>query len=452
MAGTMRIRTTTVVALAAAAVLAACGGTGGSPRAQQAADTDDGPVRLLLFGDPHELKAYGDLVDAYRSRSGGKQVQLVEASDREDLIARLSTSIAGGSPPDVFLLNYRYYAQFAAKEAIAPAGPRLASSGAIKEADFYPQALDAFRWRGQLMCMPQNVSSLAVYYNRTLFRKYGVAEPPAGWTFTDLVSTAAALTRDRQGNPVKAAEAEGTPTVATYGLGVEPTLIRLAPFLWSNGGALVDDPANPSRLSLDSPQATAVLREFFGLRQSYGVVPTDEEVEAEDDASRFANGRLAMLLSSRRETTTFRAIKGFEWDVAPLPRFGAEQAGVLHSDAYCITSRSPRQNAAWQFVEFAMTAEGQRILARTGRTVPSNIAVSRSDAFLDPGKPPKRAQVFLDAIEHVRPVPTLSTWPEIEDAVEPILEDAFYKGLSVDQVATRIDAATKPIFARAEGP
>jgi multiple sugar transport system substrate-binding protein len=441
-----------IAALASAvALLAACSGTG-EPQAQSSADTDDGPVRLLLFGDPHELKAYGELLAAYKAKSGGKQVQLVEASDREDLIARLSTSIGGGSPPDVFLLNYRYYGQFAAKGAIAPVGPRLAGSGAIKESDFYPRALDAFRWHGELMCMPQNVSSLAVYYNRSLFKKYGVAEPPDDWTFTDLVTTATALTRDRQGNPIKAAEAEGTPVVGTYGLGVEPTLIRLAPFLWSNGGALVDDQSKPTRLTLDSPQATAVLREFFGLRQSYGVVPTDEEVEAEDDASRFANGRLAMLLSSRRETTTFRAIKGFEWDVAPLPRFGTGKDGILHSDAYCITSKSPRQNAAWQFVEFAMTPEGQRILARTGRTVPSNIAVSTSEAFLDKANPPKRAQVFLDAIEHVRPVPTLSTWPEIEDAVEPILEDAFYKGLSVDQVASRVDQATKPILARAEGP
>jgi multiple sugar transport system substrate-binding protein len=36
----------------------------------------------------------------------------------------------------------------------------------IRERDFYPQALLPFRWGGALMCIPQNLSSLAVYYNR----------------------------------------------------------------------------------------------------------------------------------------------------------------------------------------------------------------------------------------------------------------------------------------------
>jgi len=30
---------------------------------------------------------------------------------------------------------------------------------------------------------------------------------------------------------------------------------------------------------------------------------------------------------------TYREIKEFDWDVAPLPR-GKEQAGVLHTDAF----------------------------------------------------------------------------------------------------------------------
>jgi multiple sugar transport system substrate-binding protein len=446
------VRKIKLLVLVLVLALTACSG-GGSDQADSPSETEDtGPVKLLLFGDPHELKAYRELLAAYASKSGGRQVQLVEASDRADLIARLSTSIAGGSPPDVFLLNYRYYGQFAAKNAIAPIDERLKASTVIKESDFYPTALDAFRWRDRLTCMPQNVSSLVVYYNRSLFKKYGVPEPPNDWTFTQLVSTAAALTRDKNGRQVAGVENEGTPSVATYGLGVEPSLIRLAPFLWSNGGSLVDDSRKPTRMTLDTPEAAAVMREFFGLRQSYGVVPTDQEVEAEDDASRFANGRLAMLLSSRRDTTTFRAIKGFEWDVAPLPRFGKDNAGILHSDAYCLTAQSKHQEAAWRFVEFAMSPDGQRILAKTGRTVPSNISVSTSDAFLDPSQPPRRSRVFLDAIPNVRAVPVISTWPEVEDAAGGILEDGLYKGLPVSEVASRIDKATRPILARAEGP
>ena len=99
-----------------------------------------------------------------------------------------------------------------------------------------------------------------------------------------------------------------------------------------------------------------------------------------------------------------------------------------------------------------MGTEGQRIIAGTGRTVPSNIEVSRSAAFLDPSKPPLNAKVFLDAIPTLQRVPTVSTWPEIEDVTNGILENALYRGDSLDNVIRDLDEQTRPMFARAAAP
>ncbi|MGW4500411.1 ABC transporter substrate-binding protein [Micromonospora sp. NPDC004336] len=433
-----------LLALLLTAVLAAAGCGSG------AGSSADGPVRLLVFGAPEELAAYRTLVEAYEKARPGADVQLVEASDRKDLLARLATSVAGGAPPDLFLMNYRFYGQFAAKDVVEPLDDRLAASDAVDPADYYPVAWNAFRWKDRQLCLPQNVSSLAVYYNRTLFAKYGVPEPKAGWTWNDLVATAGAMTRDSRGAVIRATESEGAALrPAVHGLGVEPSIIRLAPFVWSNGGQLVDDPARPTRLTLDTPAAREALKNLVDLRLAYGVVPTDEEVEAEDDESRFANGRLAMLMSSRRSTTTFRSITGFEWDVAPLPVY-KEQVGVLHSDAYCMTRGAKNKDAAWRFLEFAIAEEGQRIIAATGRTVPSHIGVSRSPAFLGPAQPPRSAKVFLDAIPTVRALPTVSTWPEIEDVTYGILENAMHRGDRLDDVVRDLDRQTRPLFARGE--
>jgi multiple sugar transport system substrate-binding protein len=412
---------------------------------------DSGPVRFIVFGDPEELAAYRTLVDAYEQEEPSADVQLVEASDRSDLIARLSTSIAGGSPPDLFLMNYRFYGQFAAKEAIEPMEERLRDTDAFEADDFYPQTVEAFRWRGEQLCLPQNVSSLVVYFNRDLFRRFRVPEPRAGWTWTDLVIKAGSLTRDAQGRVALGGDPDaGAVRPTVYGLGVEPTLIRLAPFVWSNRGELVDDERRPTRLTLDTPEARQALQALLDLR-AQGVTPTDEDVESESDESRFANGRLAMLLSSRRSTTTFRTITEFEWDVAALPRH-LEPAGILHSDAYCMTAASKEKDAAWRFVEFALGAEGQRIVARTGRTVPSLISVSRSEAFLDPSQPPRNARVFLDAIPTIRRLPSISTWPEIEDATAGVLENGMYLQQPVDEVIRELDRVTRPLFARGETP
>ncbi len=437
MAWVRRILVGLLSALLAAAP-AACSGTG------------DAAVRVLIFGDPEELVAYRALIEEFEAQSG-VEVELVEASDRDDLIARLSTSIAGGSPPDVFLLNYRYYGQFAASDSIAPLDDRIASSDRLAADEFYPVAMKAFQWQGEQLCLPQNVSSLAVYYNKDVFERYDVPEPPDRWSWNDLITTAVRLTRDANGNQVVGTESEGTALVDVYGLGVEPSVIRLAPFVWSNGGEVVDDDRKPTRFTLEGTEAKEAVRNFLELRLAYGVVPTDAEVEAQDDETRFANGGLAMLLSSRRATTTFRSIDEFAWDVAPLPVYD-EPVGILHSDAFCITSQSEHKEEAWDFIEYSLSAEGQSALVETGRTVPSNIAVSRSSAFLDPGLPPSRSEVFLDTIDSVRATPTISTWPEIEDVTAAILEDALYKGLPVDEVVRRLDDETRDVFARGETP
>jgi multiple sugar transport system substrate-binding protein len=427
------------ILLAGTVMLAGCG------------SSDEGPVRFLVFGDPEEIRAYRQVVADYEDESGD-DVELVEASDRSDLIARLSTSIAAGAPPDIFLMNYRYYAQFAARDAIEPVTEQLEDSPAFEREDFYPIALDAFRWRGEQLCVPQNISSLVVYYNRDLFERYGVPEPEDDWSWNTMVGHAATLTRDANGRQIRPGDPDsGGATAAVYGLGVEPSIIRIAPFVWSNGGELVDDDAKPTRFTLDTPQAQEALRGFLDLRLAYGAVPSDVEVEATDDETRFANGGLAMLLSSRRSTPLFRTITDFEWDIAPLPRW-TQRAGILHSDAFCITSASERKDTAWSFVEYALGPVGQATLAASGRTVPSLIEVSRSEAFLDPSLPPKRARVFLDGIPSIRVLPVVSTWPEIEDATGPILENGLYLGQPADEVAERLDRATRPLFARGETP
>jgi multiple sugar transport system substrate-binding protein len=86
----------------------------------------------------------------------------------------------------------------------------------------------------------------------------------------------------------------------------------------------------------------------------------------------------------------------------------------------------------------------------TGRTVPSLREVAESDAFLDPTRKPRHSRVFLDAIPTIRRVPTISTWPEVEDAAEGILENGMYLGQPVDRVVAELDRATRPILARAE--
>ena len=228
--------------------------------------------------------------------------------------------------------------------------------------------------------------------------------------WSQFVYRAQQLTRDDKGAVVRGADPDLPPQpnaapAAIYGLGVEPTIIRFAPFVWSNRGELVDDDENPTRFTLDSPAVeVARSQQFFELRTLHGVVPPDVEVEAEDDETRFLNGRMAMLLESRRLVPALREAAKFDWDVAALPTL-QDAASILHSDAYCMTKASKEKDAAWRFVEYALGPEGAAVIAGTGRTVPSLREVAESDAFLDPAQKPANSKVFLDAIPTIRNVP-----------------------------------------------
>ncbi|MEM7128318.1 MAG: sugar ABC transporter substrate-binding protein [Chloroflexota bacterium] len=382
---------------------------------------------FLISGDPADEQAYRSLIDAFSIAHPTIQVNLINIPSQSDFRKRLTADFAAGNPPDIFLINYRRYGPFVSKNVIEPLTPYLNQSVDINPNDYYPQALAAFTWLSQQglkqqMCMPQNMSSPVIYYNLDLFDQFNLDYPTVDWQLADFVETARTLTQDTDGDG----------RVDIYGFGTEATITRVAPFIWMNGGTIVDDPVIPNRLTLDSPQSKEALDWYVGLQTKEQVIPDAVAEEAESSLSRFVNGRLGMIMESRRATPEFRAIQGFEWDVAPLP-VGRNRFTVLHSDAYCITSASNQKRAAWTFVEFANASDGQSILAQTGRTVPSLKAVAESPLFLNPSARPPSSQIFIEAIPHMRTLPLLETWSDIESILNKELENMLMGRVTVDE-------------------
>jgi multiple sugar transport system substrate-binding protein len=419
----MRLKASLLVLLALAG-----GACSSSP---DAAEEDDGGVttiQLQVSGEPEETAVYSSIAEQFTEQNEDVEVEVVEVPEKDEHLARLATSFAGGNPPDVFLVNFREYSQFVVRDAIEPIGDHLED---VDLGAYFEPPLEAFTYDGALQCMPQNISSLVVYYNRALFDEAGLKRPKEGWSWEDFRETAATLTKGD-----------------VRGVGIEPTIIRLAPFAWSAGGDIVDDPEAPTRLDLDNPGARAAL-EFFVSMVRDGLIPTEEEVAAQDLETRFTTGKLGMLLSSRREVPAFREVQGLDFDVAPLP-VDREPAGILHSDGYCIASGSDAVEEAAAFVRFATGEEGQTLGALSGRTVPSLQSVAQSGAFLDPVQPPRHSEVFLDAVPTIRRTPVLATWPEIEDVAEQILIRAFYEeGYTIDDAIGDLDAETRDLFEEA---
>ena len=351
---------------------------------------------------------------------------MVEVPERDVHLAKLATSFSAGRPPDVFLINYRHMGGLAARGAIDPAGPRLEGSDAFAREDFYPLPLQAFEFGGELQCVPQNASSLAVYYNVDAFRKAGVPRPGKSWSYEQFAAAAKKLTADGR-----------------HGVGIDVSLIRTAPWIWGAGGELVDDEDKPTRLLLDTPEGRRGLERLLALRRN-GWSPTADEADAKPVDERFLDGSVAMFMSSRRDVPLLRSITGFEWDVAPFPT-DVEPASVLHSDGFCM-AKGGEHRGGMGLDRVRARPEGQEVLARSGRSVPSLRAVAESPAFLDPGDPPASSRVFLDALEQMHRLPTTENWVELEQRADDILAELYYGRLEMDEALERLARETDGRF------
>jgi multiple sugar transport system substrate-binding protein len=392
-------------------------------------------ITFMVFGDPAELKAYHSLVTSFEEKHPNIKVELIHIPDQADYRRRMGADFAANTPADVLLINYRRYASLAAKDALEPLGPYLDESNVIQESDFYPEAIQPFYFSNQLICIPQNLSSLVIYYNKDLFDQAGLAYPSDDWTWDEFLQAAISLTKDNDNDEV----------TDQHGVGIEASLFRLAPFVWQNGGEIINDPYEPKNLTLDDPASLEALNWFVELQTKHHVVPNQVEESAEDSESRFQNGRLAMFFNSRRGTPTYREITGFDWDVAALPQ-NKQPAGILHADGYCMPSIAKNKDLIWTFIEFANSPEGQTIVAKSGRTVPSLKAVAESSVFLDPNAKPQNSIVFLNTFPYIRAVPVMATWVDIENIVGKELQQAFYGNISVEQAIENANTLTQEYF------
>ena len=151
----------------------------------------------------------------------------------------------------------------------------------------------------------------------------------------------------------------------------------------------------------------------------YGITPTPSSIGSDAGKTQaFVEGEIAMLVDGRWNVSYFRDEESgcdFEWDVCPLPMyreydaegFGAERNVTVHgieaghsgSVGLCINNNSNLKAAAWKFIEFVASEEGQAAQAEKGFAIPLQKDLANSEVFLQSDKMPRNSKIFLDAAE-----------------------------------------------------
>ncbi len=151
-----------------------------------------------------------------------------------------------------------------------------------------------------------------------------------------------------------------------------------------------------------------------GLK-GYGVAPKSSTIGALDGKIRyFINGTLGMVMDYQWYAPyILSSMPDVKVDVAPLPmykEYDAEgnvsvhgvEAGHSASAGMCIASSSDMKDEAWQFIEFCLSEEGQKIQAQTGMYLPISEELRDSDTYVKSGNLPQNYEIFEKAAAYER--------------------------------------------------
>ena len=302
----------------------------------------------------------------------GINIEFENIGTGSEYYLKLQTTIAGGTPPDVFYPATHVAYNYASKGAILPITSYVERDG-IDLSLFDPTILDLYMIDGELYCLPLDNAALVVYYNKELFDAAGVDYPEAGWTWDDFVETAKALTLDTDDDGV------------TDQFGVETFRDYWPMVVWSNTGqGLFDDQRNPTEFLGNSPEAIASIQFVADLILEHGVMPSDEQ--RADITDLFAAGRSAMQVVGHWRMQRYLDA-GFEFDMAPLP-IGDSGEAVNRADGSCfaISSETEHPEEAWEFVKFLAGpgSEGVNRLLDLQVMTPALTDYRNDPRFIDP--------------------------------------------------------------------
>lgn len=168
------------------------------------------------------------------------------------------------------------------------------------------------------------------------------------------------------------------------------------------------------RNNTDVSDAENTYREISIYNQ--GVSPNPSSFTTDGRVGYFVSGTVGMVVEVRASVSDFRdGIDEFDWDVAPMLVYRGEDAsgneveGIegAHSGStsWCVWSGSKIKTAAYLFVKFAASEEGQRILADAGTIIMNqkSIAQEQINKELSEGLKPANAEIFIHQAEYQTP-------------------------------------------------
>jgi multiple sugar transport system substrate-binding protein len=366
--------------------LAGCGGGRGG----------GGPVELTFSFFPDRTGSVQELIDRFNGQKEG-QVQVTYRempADSGQHFDQLRTELQAGSGDiDVVGGDVIWPAQFAANGWILDLSDRFPEG---ERDQFLPAPIEANTYQGRVYGVPWYTDAGMLYYRSDLLEESGFFEPPR--TYDELKDIARRVQQD-----------SGTENGFVFqGANYEGGVVNALEYIWNSGGEVLD-PSDPTRVTIDSPEAIRGLQIERSMIED-GISPEGvTQYKEQESATTFLNGdavfmrnvpRMYALASDPNESR----IDPQQIGVAALPV--AEEGNRSYSNLggwnFFINAASENQDAAWEFIRFMSAPEQQKYRAIEGSVIPTRQELLEDQEILD--TVPVIA-LGRDAIQNTRPRP-----------------------------------------------
>ncbi|MFI5253357.1 MAG: extracellular solute-binding protein [Bacteroidota bacterium] len=336
-------------------------------------------LRLVDWADLDEIPLDEAALNSFRKLYPDISI-LYEPNPGRQYEEKILTGMAADDPPDVFLLDSKLIPTFTNKQILLDLNSYILPLN-IDTTQWFSNVLNIGRRENKLFAFPKGFTPLMMFYNKRLFREAGLAYPSANWTWNDYLEDAKKLTidTDRDGVPEQ------------YGTAFTNYYFYWIPWVWSNGGDVVNPAGTVSTGYLNSPRTEETLAYLINLRKEYKVAPeVGSWVQAEKtgtNSALFATGKIAMIVDGHWRMPKFLSYiknKSLDIGVAKFPAAAnGKKTNVLYESGWCVPVSSKHPNEAVLLAAFMAGEEACRIRASKHLEIPSNIKVAREMVLSD---------------------------------------------------------------------
>ncbi|MCX4880330.1 extracellular solute-binding protein [Streptomyces sp. NBC_00847] len=395
----------------------ACGGS------DSGSDKSDGPVTITWWDTSNatnEAPTYKALVKEFEAANKDVKVNYVNVPF-DQAQNKFDTAAGSKGAPDVLRSEVGWTPAFAKKGYFLP----LEGTEALKDqSKFRSNLIEQAKYEGKTYGVPLVTDTLALVYNKALFKKAGITEAPKTW------------------DELKADASKIDAKAKVYGYWGSTQAYYAQTFLYGEGTDTVD--ASAKKVTVNSDAAKKAYGTWQSLFSGQGLHKADVTADAYahiQDA--FVNGKVASIIQGPWEITNFYKGSAFKdksnLGIATVPAGSTGKAGAPtggHNLSVYAGSDRAHQAAALKFVNFMTSAKSQTQIALKNSTLPTRDDAYTAEVKADPG-----IAGFQTVLPAAQPRPALpeysSLWGPLDTELPKIAggKESLDKGLSNAELA-----------------